>query len=141
GLTGVAHITSARRTGATASSLGLRSGARISTPCATPSRTDEGAGVAIPTIQLLIGHSRKQTMGATATYTQGERVSLRKVIGKLRYFPRVMQLLARAPYPRAPVRAHGRARRYVAAMAGRVQINGQDGPNVRSTRHHLSGYR
>src|SRR5262245_20855547 len=53
----------------------------------------EGAGVAVPTIQLLIGHSRKQTMGTTAIYSQGDRVDLRKVVNKLRYSPRVMRLL------------------------------------------------
>jgi len=56
----------------------------------------EGTGVAIPTIQLLIGHSRKQTMGTTAIYSQGERVNLRKVISKLRYTPRVMRLIEAA---------------------------------------------
>jgi hypothetical protein len=53
----------------------------------------EGVGVAVPTIQLLIGHSRKQTMGTTAIYSQGDRVNLRKVINKLRYSPRVMRLI------------------------------------------------
>jgi site-specific recombinase XerD len=57
----------------------------------------EGAGVPVHTIQLLIGHSRRATMGTTAIYTQGERVNLRKVISKLRYAPRVMRLLASAP--------------------------------------------
>ena len=52
----------------------------------------EGAGIALPTIQLLIGHSRKRTMGATAIYSQGDRVDLRKAIMKLRYSPRVMRL-------------------------------------------------
>ena len=32
----------------------------------------EDAGVPVHTIQLLIGHSRKQTMGTTAIYTKGE---------------------------------------------------------------------
>jgi integrase len=53
----------------------------------------EGVGVAVPTIQLLIGHSRKQTMGTTAIYSQGDRVNLRKVINKLRYPSRVMRLI------------------------------------------------
>ena len=44
----------------------------------------EGAGVPVPTIQLLIGHSRKQTMGTTAIYSQGDRVNLRTVINRLR---------------------------------------------------------
>ena len=57
----------------------------------------EGAGVPVHTIQLLIGHSRKQTMCTTAIYTRGERVDLRKVINKLRYSPQVMRLVARAP--------------------------------------------
>jgi hypothetical protein len=57
----------------------------------------EGAGVPVHTIQLLIGYSRKATMGTTAIYTRGERVDLRKVISKLRYAPRVMRLLASAP--------------------------------------------
>jgi hypothetical protein len=57
----------------------------------------EGAGVPVHTIQLLIGHSRKQTMGTTAIYAQGDRVDLRKVIKTVRYAPRVMKLLAHAP--------------------------------------------
>jgi integrase len=57
----------------------------------------EGAGVPVHTIQLLIGHSRRRTMGTTAIYTQGERVDLRKVISKLRYSSSVMRLIARAP--------------------------------------------
>ena len=56
----------------------------------------EGAGVPVHTIQLLIGHSRRRTMGTTAIYSQGDRVNLRKVINKLRYSPRVMRLVARA---------------------------------------------
>jgi integrase len=56
----------------------------------------EGAGVAVPTIQLLIGHSRKQTMGTTAIYSQGDRVNLRNVINRLRYPPRVMRLMRAA---------------------------------------------
>jgi integrase len=56
----------------------------------------EGAGVPVPTIQLLIGHSRKQTMGTTAIYSQGDRVNLRTVINRLRYPPRVMRLIQAA---------------------------------------------
>jgi integrase len=54
----------------------------------------EGAGVPVHTIQLLIGHSRRATMGTTAIYTRGERVDLRKVINKVRYSPRVTRLIA-----------------------------------------------
>jgi integrase len=54
----------------------------------------EGAGVPLSTIQLLVGHSRKKTMGTTAVYTQGERVDLRKAIDRLRYSRAVMRLLA-----------------------------------------------
>jgi integrase len=57
----------------------------------------EGAGVPVHTIQLLIGHSRRGTMGTTAIYTRGERVDLRKVISRLRYSSRVMKLVAHAP--------------------------------------------
>jgi integrase len=53
----------------------------------------EGAGVPIHTIQLLIGHSRRATMGTTAIYAHGERVDLRKAISKLRYPSAVMRLL------------------------------------------------
>jgi integrase len=59
----------------------------------------EGAGVPVHTIQLLIGHSRRRTMGTTAIYSQGDRVNLRKVINKLRYSPRVMNLMAHAARP------------------------------------------
>jgi integrase len=45
----------------------------------------EGAGVPVPIIQLLIGHSRKATMGTTAIYSQGERVNLRRAINRLKY--------------------------------------------------------
>jgi integrase len=45
----------------------------------------EGAGVPVPIIQLLLGHSRKATMGTTAIYSQGERVKLRKMINMLHY--------------------------------------------------------
>ena len=55
--------------------------------------TMEGAGVPLSTIQLLIGHSRRKTMGTTAVYTRGERVNLRKAIDRLRYSARVMRLL------------------------------------------------
>jgi hypothetical protein len=54
----------------------------------------EGAGVPLSTIQLLVGHSRKKTMGTTAVYTRGERVDLRKAIDRLRYSRAVMRLLA-----------------------------------------------
>src|SRR5262249_12509648 len=57
----------------------------------------EGAGVAGPTNPVLIGHSRKQTMGTTAMYSQGDRVDLRKVVNKLRYSPRVMCLIQAGP--------------------------------------------
>jgi integrase len=57
----------------------------------------EGAGVPLSTIQLLVGHSRKKTMGTTAVYTQGERVDLRKAIDRLRYSRAVMRLLAQKP--------------------------------------------
>ena len=53
----------------------------------------EGAGVPVHTIQLLIGHSRRATMGTTAIYAHGERVDLRKAISKLRYPSAVMRLL------------------------------------------------
>jgi hypothetical protein len=43
-----------------------------------------------------VGHSRKQTMGTTAIYSQGDRVNLRKMINKLRYSPRVMRLIEAA---------------------------------------------
>jgi integrase len=56
----------------------------------------EGAGVPIPTIQLLIGHSRRKTMGTTAIYSQGERVNLRKVIKKLQYSRGVMRAIRTA---------------------------------------------
>jgi hypothetical protein len=62
----------------------------------------EGAGVPVHTIQLLIGHSRRGTMGTTAIYTRGERVDLRKVINRLRYSPRVMKLVA------VPSRSHAK---------------------------------
>jgi hypothetical protein len=62
----------------------------------------EGAGVAVPTIQLLIGHSRMASMGVTAIYSRGERVNLRKAINKLRYPSAVMRLL------RTPEREGGR---------------------------------
>jgi integrase len=57
----------------------------------------EGAGVPISTIQLLIGHSRKKTMGVTATYTTGERTPLRVAVNKLCYSPAVMRLMAAPP--------------------------------------------
>jgi integrase len=60
----------------------------------------EGAGVPLSTIQLLVGHSRKKTMGTTAVYTQGERVDLRQAIGRLRYSKPVMRLLAQKPVDR-----------------------------------------
>jgi integrase len=68
----------------------------------------EGAGVALSTIQLFVGHSRKKTMGTTAVYTRGERVDLRQAIGRLRYSKAVMRLLAQKPVDhevlaRAPV--------------------------------------
>ena len=53
----------------------------------------EGAGVPVPTIQLLIGHSRRATMGVTAIYSHGERVDLRRAISKLRYSRNVMRLI------------------------------------------------
>jgi hypothetical protein len=51
------------------------------------------AGVFWPTIQPLIEHSRKKTGGATAIYTQGQRVDLRAAIGNLKYTPRIMRLI------------------------------------------------
>ena len=62
--------------------------------------TLEGKGVPLSTIQLVVGHSRKKTMGTTAVYTKGERVNLRKTIETLRYSPAVMRLLVKEP--RAP---------------------------------------
>jgi integrase len=53
----------------------------------------EGARVPIHTIQLLIRHSRKATMGVTAIYAHGERVNRRKAISRLRYPIAVMRLL------------------------------------------------
>jgi integrase len=53
----------------------------------------EGAGVPVHTIQLLIGHSRRATMGVTAIYSQGERVDLRKAINRLKYCSEVMRLI------------------------------------------------
>jgi integrase len=53
----------------------------------------EGAGVPLPTIQLLIGHSRRASMGITAIYTQGDRVNLRKVINSIKYPRGVMRLI------------------------------------------------
>jgi integrase len=57
----------------------------------------EGVGVPVSTIQLLIGHSRKKTMGVTAIYTQGQRVNLRDAINKLRYSRAVMKLIEQPP--------------------------------------------
>jgi integrase len=57
----------------------------------------EGAGVPLSTIQLIVGHSRKKSMGTTATYTSGDRVDLRKAISRLRYSPAVMRLLRAEP--------------------------------------------
>jgi integrase len=57
----------------------------------------EGAGVPLSTIQLIVGHSRKKSMGTTATYTRGDRVNLRKAISRLRYSPAVMRLLRAEP--------------------------------------------
>lgn len=54
----------------------------------------EGAGVPVSTIQLLIGHSRRSSMGVTAVYTQGTRVDLRKAINMLDYPQAVMRLLS-----------------------------------------------
>jgi integrase len=56
----------------------------------------EGAGVPVPTIQLLIGHSRRKTMGTTAVYSQGERVNLRKAINELQYSRGVMRAIRTA---------------------------------------------
>jgi len=55
----------------------------------------EGAGVALSTVQLLVGQIPKKTMGTRAVYTQGERVDLRKAIDRLRYSRAVMRLLPR----------------------------------------------
>ena len=60
----------------------------------------EGAGVPVPIIQLLIGHSRKATMGTTAIYSKGERVNVRKTINKLHYSRAVMRLIAAEGQPR-----------------------------------------
>jgi integrase len=62
----------------------------------------EGVGVPVPTIQLLVGHSRKKTMGATAIYSQGYRLDLRKAINKLRYSTPVMRAINPAPRAAAP---------------------------------------
>jgi integrase len=56
----------------------------------------EGAGVPVSTIQLLIGHSRRTSMGTTAVYSQGKRVDLRRAINSLRY-PRAIMRLIGAP--------------------------------------------
>ena len=53
----------------------------------------EGAGVAITIIQLLIGHSRRASMGTTAIYSKGERVNLRKAINKVKYPGVIMRLI------------------------------------------------
>jgi integrase len=53
----------------------------------------EGAGVAITIIQLLIGHSRRASMGTTAIYSKGERVNLRKAINKVKYTGVIMRLI------------------------------------------------
>jgi integrase len=53
----------------------------------------EGAGVPVPTIQLLIGHSRRTSMGTTAVYSQGMRVDLRRAISRLKYPRAVMRLI------------------------------------------------
>jgi hypothetical protein len=71
----------------------------------------EGAGVPVPIIQLLIGHSRKATMGTTAIYSQGERVNLRQAINKLRYPRGIMRLLRAAEvHPHPPAHASRSAR-------------------------------
>ncbi len=49
-------------------------------------------------VQLLIGHSRKATMGTTAIYSQGERVNLRRAINKLKYPGVVMRLIRSVPH-------------------------------------------
>jgi hypothetical protein len=53
----------------------------------------EGVGVPVPIIQLLIGHSRRASMGTTAIYSQGERVDLRKAINRLKYPGPIMRLI------------------------------------------------
>lgn len=53
----------------------------------------EGVGVPVPIVQLIIGHSRKATMGTTAIYSHGERVNLRQVINKARYSREVMRYI------------------------------------------------
>lgn len=60
----------------------------------------EGAGVPLPMLQLIVGHSRMKSMGTTAVYAHGTRVDLRKLIARLRYAPRIMRLLESEPSKR-----------------------------------------
>jgi hypothetical protein len=53
----------------------------------------DDVGVPAPIIQLLIGHSRKSTVGTTAIYSQGQRLNLRHAINKFRYSRGVMRLI------------------------------------------------
>jgi integrase len=71
----------------------------------------EGAGVSVPIIQLLIGHSRKATMGTTAVYSQGVRLDMRKAIRRLHYPRAVMRLIGtterQTRHPNCRVRVPG----------------------------------
>ena len=72
----------------------------------------EGAGVTVHIIQLIVGQSRKQTMGTTAIYTAGERVDLRRWSNELKYSKKVMKLIESAPGGLA-LEARPRAKHYM----------------------------
>ncbi len=54
----------------------------------------EGAEVPIPTIQLIVGHSRDEWGETLKTYSKGSGVDLRKAVGKLDYGSKVMGLIS-----------------------------------------------